>query len=567
MTFLPIVGRELRVAARRRSTGLLRLLCAAAAIAVGVFFMLTTPAGTPAYRISKGFFTLSASLAFGFCMVSGVFLTADCLSYEKREGTLGLLFLTDLNGFDVVLGKLAASSLQCFYALLAIFPMLALPLLAGGVTAGEFWRMSLALVTTMLLSLVTGIVVSSVFRETRQTMMISFAILTLLTGVLPVMSSLERILFGRPILDERWLVASPVGGLTGAFDGTFRSSVGWIYWASIGTSLGFCIAGLIGASIVLPRGWQENHKGDRDKPMSTIWRRFRYRVHRPVMQEWSLRWGNPFYWICSRHRTPELLAWVVVGVIDVVWFLFFGASWNGKVQSVQRSSFIICMFTAYAAHVLFKVMVAIEASRRFSEDRANGALELLVVTPLPTAMILRGQRAALRRQFLRPMFGILALNAGLVWLVGNAVGLSMNGRDRVIFDTLFVGGAALLWLDVHSLMWVGMRSGLCARRHVKAVWRTLLRVMAPAWLGIVAIIMIGMTGRGLREETVQTMFTLWIAISGCYSAMTGGIAKAGLFRNFRQLAAGDTARLRRMGVLGMPGHLALRPAGPVAIHE
>jgi hypothetical protein len=158
------------------------------------------------------------------------------------------------------------------------------------------------------------------------------------------------------------------------------------------------------------------------------------------------------------------------------------------------------------------------------------------------------------------MFGIVALNAGLVWLVGNAKGLSMNGRDRVIFDTLFMGGAALLWLDVHALMWVGMRSGLCARRHVKAVWRTLLRVMAPAWLGIIAIIMIGMAGRGLREETVQTMFTLWIVIGGLYSAVTGAIAKAELFRSFRRLAADETTRPRRMDMVGLQPGLVLRPA-------
>jgi hypothetical protein len=136
----------------------------------------------------------------------------------------------------------------------------------------------------------------------------------------------------------------------------------------------------------------------------------------------------------------------------------------------------------------------------------------------------------------------------------------MNGRDRVIFDTLFLGGAALLWLDVHALIWVGMRSGLRARRHVKAVWRTLLRVMAPAWLGIIAIIMIGMAGRGLREETVQTMFTLWIVIGGLYSAVTGAIARVELFRSFRRLAADETTRSRRMDLPGTRRGPALHPA-------
>src|SRR2546427_9287536 len=87
-------------------------------------------------------------LALLYCLAYGRRSTADCLSQEKRERTLGLLFLTDLKGHDVVLGKLAATSLRGFYGLLAIFPVLAVPLLMGGITPGEFWRMVLVLVVT-----------------------------------------------------------------------------------------------------------------------------------------------------------------------------------------------------------------------------------------------------------------------------------------------------------------------------------------------------------------------------------------------------------------------------------
>src|SRR5256885_5281345 len=55
--------------------------------------------------------------AFVYCLFIGARLTADCLSEEKREGTLGLLFLTDLKGYDVVFGKLAATSVNSIYAL------------------------------------------------------------------------------------------------------------------------------------------------------------------------------------------------------------------------------------------------------------------------------------------------------------------------------------------------------------------------------------------------------------------------------------------------------------------
>ena len=67
------------------------------------------------------------------------------MSEEKREGTLGLLFLTDLRGFDVVLGKLVACSLRGAYGLVAALPVIGLALLMGGVTGFELWRLALVL--------------------------------------------------------------------------------------------------------------------------------------------------------------------------------------------------------------------------------------------------------------------------------------------------------------------------------------------------------------------------------------------------------------------------------------
>lgn len=62
-----------------------------------------------------------------FQLLAGTAVTADCLSEEKRDGTLGPLFLTDLRGYDVVLGKLVATALPVFYSLVAAIPVLALP--------------------------------------------------------------------------------------------------------------------------------------------------------------------------------------------------------------------------------------------------------------------------------------------------------------------------------------------------------------------------------------------------------------------------------------------------------
>ena len=107
MTFLPIVARELRVAARRRGTYRMRLAMVWGALITGTSIFVAT-VGATAQQTGQYIFQGLSWLCLLYCLLSGRRWTADCLSEEKREGTLGLLFLTDLKGYDVVLGKLAA---------------------------------------------------------------------------------------------------------------------------------------------------------------------------------------------------------------------------------------------------------------------------------------------------------------------------------------------------------------------------------------------------------------------------------------------------------------------------
>jgi ABC-type transport system involved in cytochrome c biogenesis permease component len=115
---------------------------------------------TPA-QIGSQIFSLLSGLALAYALFSGVRCTADCLSEEKRSGTLGLLFLTDLKGYDVVLGKLVANSLEAVYGLVAVLPVLAVPLLLGSVTGSEFWRMNLLLLNALIFSLTCELLIST----------------------------------------------------------------------------------------------------------------------------------------------------------------------------------------------------------------------------------------------------------------------------------------------------------------------------------------------------------------------------------------------------------------------
>src|SRR3989454_7224685 len=185
MRFLPVVERELRMAARRRSTYGLRLLVALAAFSLTLWICTLPARGQPPAELGKSLFAVLTIMAYAYCLLIGPFLTTDSISSEKREGTLGLLFLTDLRSFDVVLGKCVATSVAGFYGLLAVLPALGIPLLLGGVTPGEYGRVALAVVNAILFSLTAGMFVSAISRDQTKAILASLILVLTLSGLLP----------------------------------------------------------------------------------------------------------------------------------------------------------------------------------------------------------------------------------------------------------------------------------------------------------------------------------------------------------------------------------------------
>ena len=178
MTFLPIVQRELRLAARRKSTFAIRSVTAllGAVLSGSLFLFMALAQGSGGAAGGTVFLALSNYMLL-IALLAGVFLAADSLSGEQKEGTLGLVFLTDLKGYDVVLGKFAAVWLNAFYGLLAVFPVLALGLLAGGVSGPEFWRTCLALVNTLFFSVASALWISAHCQSSYRAMAVSVCLL------------------------------------------------------------------------------------------------------------------------------------------------------------------------------------------------------------------------------------------------------------------------------------------------------------------------------------------------------------------------------------------------------
>ena len=533
MTFLPIAERELRVLARRSSTVWIRFY---AALGITLLWLVLVGGAhnTAPAQLAQRLFLAFGILALGFCLLAGVFLTADCLSEEKREGTLGLLFLTDLRGYDVVLGKLMATSVHALYGLLAIFPVLALPLLLGGVTAGEFWRLVLVLLATLLLSLGLGMLSSCLHHETRDAVGVAFLALLVLAGVFPVCWWLVALISRTTSVSLGLLLwPSPAYTFRAAFDSSYRTRLGpHEFWLSI-QLIAFLGLGSLGlAAALLPRVWQEHNRrasganrATGAAPAQALAGGCGYRERAQLMEV------APFWWLASRKRSGAGLPTFVLGPLFALWLLFlliFAVS-----PRAANGAFLVCLLLGYGLHQILKYFAAVEATRQVSEDQRSGALELLLVTPLDERDILAGHARAFRERFVPLAVLVGSLNLLLVFTVMLDSGpMRMRGTEAAIFLELFLGGLLMLGLDLKAIQTIGFWSALRAKRHSRAVLGTLGPVMGVSWAAAFLLVFLMMSGPG-SPETAVAIFALWFGIGLVTDVVVLGRATVALQRGLR----------------------------------
>jgi ABC-type transport system involved in multi-copper enzyme maturation permease subunit len=472
MTLLPIVGRELRMASRRAGTYWLRCFAAAGALALGCITFLWSASVGPG-QMGLHVFTALSVVAFGFSLLAGVLMTADCLSQEKREGTLGLLFLTDLKAYDVVLGKLAATSLHAIFGLVAIFPVLGLPMVLGGVTGREFGRLLLVFGGTLFFSLNLGMLISAHSGSSRQAFTRGFLCVAAFTAVFPLLQwSLE--VWSKTTRAEFLSWPSPACAFVNAFETNYAAPRGPLnFWMSLTLILLAGIASLAWTNFAVPRSWREKDEATREgrnnhKNAGAV----RGKVYRE----------NPVYWLAMGDGTGgshvnRTLFWAVP-----IWFLFLAGAVFSR---LNIQSFVVCLCISYVLHVWVKIVLVTEASQRMFQERQSGALELLLVTPISAREIVAGQSRALKTHFHRAFITLCAVNFLMAWVVmifGRLLKLRLE--DQLCFVSIFAGGALLLWLDFRALALVGMWRGLTMRHAHRAIMGALGQVMGIPWLVI-----------------------------------------------------------------------------------
>jgi len=528
MTLPPMVERELRVAARRPATHKVRFFAALGVLSLWLLLMVMGRS-TPASTLGPLLFGVIGGAAFGFALLAGVFFTADCLSEERREETLGLLFLTDLRGYDVVLGKLAATSLQAAYGLLAVLPLLGLPVLMGGVSGAAFGRMILVLLVTLFLSLSVGLMVSALSREARQAMAGTFGTMLAISAFFPVLywvlTLIPRVGRFPPLL-----IPSPVFAFFLSFEGASGSGPRWLaFWLSLGLIAGFAVVSLGLAACLLPRTWARVPRA-RPTPLSPPGPAVSARRTRLAREARAARSWQPALWLALRKPGDGRGAGRLPAVVFVLWAAFFVAAACGG--RAGGDAFGWAMLAAFSLHLLVKSLLALEATRLLCQAIQSGALELLLTTPLPEHEIVAGQLRAAMRKF-GWWWGMLAVvNLAMTGLV-NLPRLPMGPIDRAVFTGLFLGGIVGALADLAAIVLVGMRQALRTGRHHRATFGTLGRVLVPGWGAMVVLFFLSRTQFFRRPEMIELAFGLWLVFGLAVDVVMGGRAYASLRRGFR----------------------------------
>ncbi len=504
MKALPIAERELRVVSRLPKTHRARWINGLVAIVVcaWTYWMFSQlrgggMAGTQTFVMIGNFF-------FIMCLFAGMANTADCLSEEKREGTLGLLFLTNLRGYDIVVGKLLATSLNSFYGVLATFPVLALSLIVGGVQGSQVWQLALALLNTLFFSLTAGLFISSISRQQKRAANgTSLLILFFWLGLQGISESMMRKGFYVELADLLSLLNPAT-----TVNSVFGLGANARYWQSllITHGIGWMFFGL--ACWIIPKSWQ-------DRPVvkpATRWRAwFAERTYGDPVTRIHVRTRllakNAFLWLASRDLLRPAGTWLLMaGVVAVMAGLWI--SFQPNLEFIPT-----CIITLVIFHTILKLEFSSVAARGLAEERQAGTLELILSTPLQVTEIVRGQWLALLRHFSGPVLvtilGQIAL-IGLISLDKNASGnIFPNDLSHSHYTLLlFTAVTIILVADLFALGCLGMWTALNTRLPAHAPGYALLAVVFLPWL----ILMLGFSAGAIARPVWLNDVRSWMLI-------------------------------------------------------
>jgi len=466
----PVIERELRRASHRKHAARSRFRVALAGAAVVILFLFIftiSGSGWCGQKLHQMFFWAGLYLA----IVPALRISAGLFSEERRNQTLELLFLTGMGSSELFVGKLLGGILVASSDLLALAPLLAMPLLMGGISLNLYLTTLMCLPALLLFILAVGVLASVIFKDEGVAFILTVLIAGGISLAIPIPYYLGRTLIGSAPIASKWLCLSPayapylisinfVGAQTGEF---------WMAMLALLAWSGLCLAL---ACFVLSRNWRAEVQGaQRTGSLSQLdgllrgWRSQRTSSRHKLLQT------NPFEWLTERDRRPILLGYGVIGCICLLWVVGWRTwprAWPSNANFFLTSMLLIA---------IFNWLRLFTAARRFGTDRREGIFELLLTTPLSAQEMVDGTIAAVTNEF-KPLQCIVASLVMLMMVAGFMI-RSWNVRAAITY--------ALVWCvlcgwclvnprgQILRVMWAALNTGrpvysVCRWRGSKWTW-------------------------------------------------------------------------------------------------
>lgn len=406
-----VVTRELREESRQWMTYWLRV------IGAGSLFLVLGPLAFSELSLDAGFgkrfFGRLNTIVFVSIWIFAPLLVADCISREKRDGTLGLLFLTPLTGGTVMFAKGFVHGLRCSALLLAAIPVMGIPFLVGGVAPSDLIRAFVVNAAALIWALGCGLAASLISKRFNRALLCA-----------ALFSCIAFVFF------VRGYQGFSTGSIGAPFEIAFQAAAGqdrqvWqfgafqqtippnaVFWPGMravtpprpaASSLQSIQAGfsmLLLAFLAMVLLWFRAGHMLRNALLDTGPTKTQARLHKrfctPILLadrfQRDLRrtlGRNPIAWLEQYSWSSRLIKW----------------GWCFAVLLYEMILFQLVSYDRYIRlpphfGVVLVAGVALAASNSFARERESGALELLLVTPLSVAQILSGRLLGLVTQIL-----------------------------------------------------------------------------------------------------------------------------------------------------------------------
>ncbi|HUS36051.1 MAG TPA: hypothetical protein VM680_11935, partial [Verrucomicrobiae bacterium] len=373
-----------------------------------------------------------------------------------------------------------------FYGLLGVIPILAMPILMGGISGQSVFRTSLTLLNGLFLALSIGLWVSS--RSWEQKRALNGAVWTVvsLLWIVPALAVALRVRF--PEFAE---YAEYLELLSPMYQQSHSSPFGVFlrhqkYWTSLGVTHVLAWVALWRACAILPHRWQDRAMISAIGRWKKFWEELRYGSSeiRAGLRARLLR-VNAVHWLSSRERFGPTSAWLLFLAILLGWVGLWGwMKWRFP-GSGGPPFYGMGIPVTMILYLALRVRSCALAGEVIARDRFSGALELLLSTTLTERDVANGQWRTWARTLLGPAIGSAVIGT----FVMICAMFDINDHETGTLFYVYVALMILFWCDLVASVWTGMWTACFARTTAAAPGQAIIRLLVLPWL----IFVVGLT--------------------------------------------------------------------------